>query len=70
MRLQKPNPCTASDLAHASFGLKESTLELGFWLPVILVALMRDTPDALIGAYAHHTNESIAASCSSARKLL
>jgi len=50
MRLQKPNPCTASDLAHASFGLKESTLELGFWLPVILVALMRDIPDTLNAA--------------------
>lgn len=50
MRLQKPNPCTASDLAHASFGPKESTLELGFWLPVILVALMRGIPDTLNAA--------------------
>jgi hypothetical protein len=48
MRLQKPNPCNASNLADARSGLKESTLELGFWLPVILVVRMRDIPDTLI----------------------
>jgi hypothetical protein len=68
MRLQKPNPCTARNLAEARLDLKASTLELRNSLPVILVELMRNTPDTLIGACApsykriNCLDESIAAS--------
>ncbi len=50
MMLEKPNPASPSILVRRGSGLKESTLELGLWLSGILLAVMRDIPDAHIGA--------------------